>query len=141
MHGYFLQLKLYDAARMISNPFAYEEHREKLLKEKMAKLSDSRIRTKKGDAVKVNKALAEKIQRAEEKEEKKKARKAALQVGGEEDAHPANEKANLMTDSRFKAMFENPQFEIDEESREFSLLNPSTVVRVNISRFLYERSD
>ncbi|KZS97167.1 WD40 repeat-like protein [Sistotremastrum niveocremeum HHB9708] len=132
MHGYFMQLKLYDAARMITNPFAYEEHREKLVKEKMDKLSESRIRARK-DGPKINKALAERIRREEEREAKKAERKKARQSNGDEDVEmdaeetPAKEKANLLNDSRFKAMFENPEFQVDESSREFGLLNPSTV--------------
>jgi len=44
MHGYFLSLKLYDTARVIANPFAYAERREKVLHEMMDKLAESRIR-------------------------------------------------------------------------------------------------
>jgi ribosome biogenesis protein ENP2 len=69
MHGYFLSLKLYDAARVIANPFAYAEHREKMVKDKMEKMAEGRIRARKDVGVKVNKALAEKIQREEERGE------------------------------------------------------------------------
>lgn len=31
---------------------------------------------------------------------------------------------NILTDDRFKVMFENPDFQVDEESEEFRLLNP-----------------
>ena len=77
MHGYFLSLKLYDTARVIANPFAYAENREKLLKDKLDKEAESRIRSKKqANVPKVNKALAERIQREEERarrrEEKRK---------------------------------------------------------------------
>src|SRR6266404_1897971 len=95
MHGYFLSLKLYDAARVIANPFAYAEHREKIVKDKMEKMAEGRIRARKDVGVKVNKALAEKIQREEERErkreEKKKARRAqkgadeAMDVDGEDE--------------------------------------------------------
>ena len=44
MHDYFLALTLYDAARVIANPYIHAEHREKVIKEKMDKLSESRIR-------------------------------------------------------------------------------------------------
>jgi ribosome biogenesis protein ENP2 len=138
MHGYFLQLKLYDAARMITNPFAYEEHREKLLKDKMAKLADTRIRSaKKGEGVKVNKGLAAKIQQQQEKEarkaEKKKLRETDTEnvEGAEMEVDAEGEVAkSLLNDPRFKEMFEDPDFEIDEQSREFSLLNPSTSAAV-----------
>lgn len=32
--------------------------------------------------------------------------------------------ANLLTDDRFKVMFENPDYQVDERSEEFRLLNP-----------------
>lgn len=31
---------------------------------------------------------------------------------------------NILTDDRFKVMFENPDFQVDEQSEEFRLLNP-----------------
>ncbi|KAJ7433974.1 hypothetical protein FB451DRAFT_1470351 [Mycena latifolia] len=73
MRRHFLSLKLYDAARIIANPFAYTEYREKVVRERMEKLVETRIRTKKdGSAgVKINKALAEKILRDQEREVKR----------------------------------------------------------------------
>jgi ribosome biogenesis protein ENP2 len=146
MHGYFLSLKLYDAARVIANPFAYTEHREKMVREKMEKMAEGRIRAKKDVGVKVNKALAEKIHRAEEKErnreERKKSRKAQknselvdemdVDENVEKDAIDGGEndgKLSLLTDPRFTQLFENPEFAIDETSREYALMNPSAVAR------------
>ncbi|KAF5351098.1 hypothetical protein D9756_008380 [Leucocoprinus leucothites] len=143
MHGYFISLKLYDAARVIANPFAYAEHREKLIREKMEKMAESRIRSKKDSGVKVNKALAAKILKEEEKtkkrEERKKAKKAtaatvAQDEQGEEDVdmedtekeHGAAKKPSLLNDPRFAKVFEDPEFTIDETSREYALLNPSS---------------
>ncbi|CAE7089510.1 unnamed protein product, partial [Rhizoctonia solani] len=109
MHGFFLSLKLYDAARLIANPFAYDEHRERVVRDKLEKLSESRIRSKGGDSVKVNKALAERIKRVEKKKEKE-----------------GKEGLSLLNDPRFAEVFENPEFEVDTESREYGLLNPSS---------------
>ena len=85
MHGYFMPLKLYQAARVVANPFAYEEYREKMLQQKLDKLAESRIRTKKTPGVKVNKALAEKIlkdeERAKKREERRKQRKGTQEEG------------------------------------------------------------
>lgn len=147
MHGYFVSLKLYDTARVIANPFAYAEHREKLVKQRLEKLADSRIRTRKDSAatsVKINKALADKIERNAERErrreEKKMARKAkkAAKEGEEdiadqeamsvdEDEVTGEEQPTLLNDPRFKELFENPDFMVDETSREYALLNPSSV--------------
>ncbi|KAF9447149.1 hypothetical protein P691DRAFT_672080 [Macrolepiota fuliginosa MF-IS2] len=140
MHGYFISLKLYDAARVITNPFVHAEHREKLVREKMEKLAETRIRSKKDAGVKINKALAEKIlkeeERAKKREERKKARKAA--AIGEEDAEmedveesSVTKKPTLLNDPRFTKVFEDPEFAIDQNSREYALLNPSSVAQRN----------
>ena len=150
MHGYFVSLKLYDAARVIANPFAYDEHRAKMVREKMDKMSESRIRAKKEVGVKVNKALAEKILRDEEKAqkraEKKNKRKQATdldmevvdkdEVGDGEVAAPS-----ILSDPRFAKVFENPEFAIDETSREFALLNPSSVGQANRGKTVVEEEE
>ncbi|KAJ7637141.1 NUC153 and WD40 repeat-containing nucleolar rRNA processing-related protein [Roridomyces roridus] len=151
MHGYFLSLKLYDAARLIANPFAYTEYREKLVRERMEKLAETRIRSKKdGGAlagVKVNKALAEKILRDEERERKRAERRTRkrkdseaadvdaatadadqMEVDGDEADEPASKsKPSLLTDPRFAKVFEDPAFAVDERSREYALMHPSAV--------------
>ncbi|KIJ14591.1 hypothetical protein PAXINDRAFT_78867 [Paxillus involutus ATCC 200175] len=152
MHGYFVSLKLYDTARVIANPFAYAEHREKLVKQRLDKMADTRIRTRKdgaGASVKVNKALAEKIERdtererrREEKKRARKARKVAEGEGeGEEDAMAVDEEdtageeqRTLLNDPRFTELFENPEFTVDETTREYALLNPSAAAQKNVGR-------
>jgi len=129
MHGYFLSLKLYDAARVIANPFIYAEHREKLIRAKLDKLADSRIRTRKDKLPKVNRALAERIMKAEEKDARKKKRKR--DGNGDDDENDATkeerdgQKGGLLVDPRFKSVFEDPEFEVDEASREYALIHPS----------------
>ena len=104
MHGYFLSLKLYTTARLIANPQSYAEYRDRVVSERLAAKAESRIRARK-DLPKVNKALAERIRRTEKRD---------IPEGG------------VMEDPRFKEVFENPDFEVDEQSREFALLNPAT---------------
>lgn len=136
MHGYFLSLRLYDAARIIANPFAYAEHREKAIRDKMDKLAENRIRAPK-DAPKVNKALAERVRKAEEREERRREKKRAIAVQtGEADVVAEEEEeveeqegakqTNLLNDPRFQDLFVNPEYEVDTASREFGMLNPST---------------
>lgn len=137
MHGYFVSLQLYDTARVIANPYAYEEHRERVVKDKMDKMAETRIRSKKDSNVKINKALAEKVRKEEERAKKKQARKLskaheaeeAMEVDEEEEKGTETDAPNLLNDPRFKALFENPEFQVDENTREFALLNPSTVAR------------
>jgi ribosome biogenesis protein ENP2 len=144
MHGYFLSLKLYDTARIIVNPFAYEEHHEKMVRDKMDKMAETRIRSKKEPGVKVNKALAEKVLRDAEKTKKRADRKTKRKTAAElmdvdEEAEDVDESAegdneeqsrpNLLSDPRFAKVFEDPAFAIDENSREYALLNPSSVAQ------------
>lgn len=122
MHGYFLSLKLYQTARIIANPQSYNEHRDRVVSEKLEKQAESRIRAKK-EQPKVNKALAERVRRMEEREEAKEAKK---KYRDEEEGQEVKEKSNILLDPRFKDLWENPDFEVDEDSREFGLLNPAT---------------
>ncbi|KAF9564474.1 NUC153 and WD40 repeat-containing nucleolar rRNA processing-related protein [Agrocybe pediades] len=144
MHGYFLSLKLYDTARVIANPFAYDEHRERMVREKMEKMAETRIRTKKEAGVKVNKSLAEKIlrdqEKAKQKAERKARRKAAsdameVEEHGESDQEEEEEsRPTILSDPRFSKVFEDPAFAIDETSREYALLNPSSVAHAGANR-------
>jgi ribosome biogenesis protein ENP2 len=156
MHGYFLSLKLYDAARVIANPFAYSEHREKVIQKKVEKLAESRIRSTKIHLPKVNAALAAKLQ----KDHEKRARiveKYKLQEEDEEQEESGGEdrkqkkkraklekkelakasRPNLLEDERFKEMFENPEFEVDVDSREYGLLNPGGVADIRSTVRVY----
>jgi ribosome biogenesis protein ENP2 len=157
MHGYFLSLKLYTTARLIANPQSYEEYRDRLVSDRLAAKAESRIRAKR-EQPKVNKALAERLRRAQEREEAIAAKKAEkrrlageqaeedgeqeqVQESEEEDGDEidddgegrakkgdkAKAREGLLNDPRFKDLWENPDFEVDEASREFALLNPATV--------------
>ncbi|KAM0753132.1 hypothetical protein T439DRAFT_299412, partial [Meredithblackwellia eburnea MCA 4105] len=141
MHGFFLDLRLYTKARAIANPFAYAEHRERLIRDRLEKEQESRIRGAKAvagklpEGVKVNKNLAKKARDAEEKSIKRLAREEGGEdgegegEGGERRKRKRKAQAetpSLLKDDRFGALFTNPDYEIDEHSREFALLNPST---------------
>lgn len=174
MHGFFVDLRLYTKARAIANPFAYAEYRDRLIREKLEKERESRIRgasnnkriaqlekqakesAKLVEKAKVNKELAERIRIKEEKEEKlrirreeyKKAKEAAKNggeavqdgVSDEEDERVEESEADsdeeataidqkkpsILRDDRFKDLFTNPDFEVDEDSLEFAMLNPSS---------------
>ncbi|KNE60712.1 hypothetical protein AMAG_06075 [Allomyces macrogynus ATCC 38327] len=109
MHGYFIDQRLYERAKLIANPFAFEEYKQQLIKEKLEAKRGSRIAAK--PKAKVNSNLAAKL--------------------GGTDA----------VDDRFKAVFENPEFAIDESSDAFKLLNPSTKPTVARKNAIYESSD
>lgn len=144
MHGYFVAQKLYEEARLISNPDLWQEQRQKSIKEKIEKERESRIRGNKKVAVKVNRKLAEKIMEREEKAERKRA-KRVLEKGGDDDMldvdaeteatsapavgdvdQEAKPKDGVLNDPRFARLFQDEDFEVDEESHEFNAINPST---------------
>ncbi|KAI9730132.1 MAG: hypothetical protein M1834_006125 [Cirrosporium novae-zelandiae] len=152
MHGYFVAQKLYEEARLISDPFTWEEERAKKVKAKIDAERESRIRGGKKVTAKVNRRLAERLLEREERNERRRARRV-LKKGGDDDMvdaetalqadveapapeaeaeandQPTQEKTGprtLLTDSRFSKLFQDENFAIDETSHEFRQLNPST---------------
>jgi len=105
MHGFFVASKLYDQARLIANPYVWEEERMKRVKEKVEKERASRIRGSK--KVKVNQKLLDKTLKKQERREK------------------VDTEAGFLGDSRFSQLFEDEAFAVDENSREYQLLNSS----------------
>ncbi|CAG8470871.1 9636_t:CDS:10 [Ambispora gerdemannii] len=116
MHGFFIDLRLYEKAKLIVNPFAYAEYRQRVIKEKIEKERSSRIRVTK-KLPKVNKELAGRLLEDEEKKKKK----------------PNEMFVNPLKDNRFGQLFTNPDYQVDENSREFKLLHPSLSKKKNIS--------
>lgn len=148
MHGYFVAQKLYEEARLISNPDLWQEQRQKSIKEKIEKERESRIRGNKKVAVKVNRKLAEKIQEREERAERKRA-KRVLEKGGDDDMLDADAEAEsapavgdaepqeakpaaggVLHDPRFARLFQDEDFEVDEQSHEFQAINPVTSTKL-----------
>lgn len=114
MHGFFMDTNLYNRVRAVANPFEYEEYRKKKLKERMEAKRASRIApkessTKKKRTTSVNPELAERLHD-----------KDATTKGGKL-AH------QLLQDDRFGGLFTNPDYQINEESEDFRLRNPSGV--------------
>jgi ribosome biogenesis protein ENP2 len=102
----------------MANPNSYDEHREKLINARMEAKAESRIRAKK-EQPKVNKALAERLRRSEASAAKK--------------GKSTGEEGGVLVDPRFKELFEDPEYEVDEQSRELALLNPATVHNANLA--------
>ncbi|XP_043935240.1 nucleolar protein 10 [Protopterus annectens] len=110
MHGFFMDIRLYHKVKTLSDPFAYEEYRREKIRQKIEETRAQRVQVKK--LPKVNKELALKLIEEEEDTEQGRKKKKGKAV------------PNILSDDRFKAMFENPDFQVDEESEEFRLLNP-----------------
>ena len=140
MHGYFVAQRLYEEAKMIADPFVWEEQVNKKIKDKIDIERESRIRGNKKITAKVNKRLAEKMMDRVEREEKRQAQRVLANGGDRKDetATAATETTegkppssgslagDLLTDPRFARLFQDEDFTIDERSREFQSLNPST---------------
>lgn len=142
MHGYFVAQRLYEEAKLIANPFVWEEERSKRIKDKIDSERESRIRGNKKVTVKVNKRLAEKMLERQEKAERRRA-KRVLEKGGDDevvdiqegDEPPAPQESNdLLTDPRFAKLFQDEDFAINETSREFQMLNPSTKPTMDVEK-------
>lgn len=132
MHGYFVAQKLYEQARLLTNPDLAEQQRQRSIQEKIDKERESRIRGSKKMAVKVNRRYAEQLAAREEANERRKAQRVLRQGGDEPQAEklttqPEDDQAKGLVDDRFRGLFENEDFAIDETSREFALHNPSSV--------------
>ncbi|EOA23553.1 hypothetical protein CARUB_v10016747mg [Capsella rubella] len=122
MHGYFMNHHLYKKAVAVAEPFAYDAYLERKKQEKLEAERTQRI-TKKRRLPKVNRELAarllvddaeEEMKTAEDEEATKKVSKKKKPILGSE----------ILGDSRFTAMFENPDLQIDPESYEYGVLHP-----------------
>ncbi|CRL01322.1 CLUMA_CG014416, isoform A, partial [Clunio marinus] len=107
MHGYFVDMRLYQKAVSTVNPFTFEKYRKEKVAKKIEETRPQRLQVK-SDVPKVNKEVALKFMDIEET--------------GKKTKNP-----NLLRDDRFKAMFENPDFEVDKETEEYRLLKPLLV--------------
>lgn len=112
MHGFFIDTRLWEKARVIMNPNIFEEHRKKTIDQKIEKDRESRIRSSIPKKVKVNKVLADRLARQEEKRMKRQGQE--LQE---------NEQASVFKDDRFKAVFSDPDFAVEEDSVEYTQLS------------------
>ena len=134
MHGYFVAQRLYEEAKLIADPFVWEEERNKRVKNKIENERESRIRGNKKVTAKVNKKLAEKMMERAEREERREAKRLLEKNVNDEKAGdaavraPETEKTSnsLLVDPRFSKLFQDEDFAIDERSREFQSLNPSS---------------
>lgn len=98
MHGFFMDMNLYNKAKSASNPHAFEEYRRSKIKQKLEDERTNRVQLLNA-LPKVNRRLAAKIL---QKKEQSVASKTDTGSG------------TILDDSRFKAMFENPDFNVKE---------------------------
>ena len=125
MHGFFVDNRLYQKAKSVADPFAYETYRQKRIAQKMEEERKSRISLAKR-LPKVNAAVAARILTASVGDDQQQLRE------DEQDDEIKKKKKrkdaslpSLLEDDRFKVMFEDPEFAIDERSAEYRALHPN----------------
>lgn len=133
MHGFFVHMRLYRRAVDAASPFAYEQYRKDRAKEKMEADRESRIgKTRKRSTVsaaKVNRSIAQQLQRKKMESSGKKGETAAAAA------------ASILEDDRFSAMFKNADYKVEEDDERFQHLNPSGVADGNPSSSVRARRE
>lgn len=114
MHGFFMDIQLYNRVRAVANPFEYEEYRKKKLKERLEAKQSSRIAPKKSSKKAPKHAVNPELA-------------ARLYEKAEVSTKSGKVANRLLSDDRFGNLFSNPDYQINEEDINFKLRNPSGV--------------
>eukprot|EP00197_Chlamydomonas_leiostraca_P004092 CAMPEP_0202871522 /NCGR_PEP_ID=MMETSP1391-20130828/18922_1 /ASSEMBLY_ACC=CAM_ASM_000867 /TAXON_ID=1034604 /ORGANISM="Chlamydomonas leiostraca, Strain SAG 11-49" /LENGTH=663 /DNA_ID=CAMNT_0049552351 /DNA_START=89 /DNA_END=2076 /DNA_ORIENTATION=- len=128
MHGFFVDNRLYNKAKSLTDPFAYEAYRAARVQKKMEEERASRISLVK-KLPKVNTKVAARLTAQQAEVEAAAAGDAAARAALKKkgllapDGQPVA--PNAMADDRFKAMFEDADFVVDEEADEYKALHPN----------------
>lgn len=99
-----MDVRLYKKAKSVAEPFEFDKYRKKKIRETIEQDRANRVQVK--QLPKVNKDLALKLMNDQLNKKKK------------------DTADSLLNDSRFKGLFENPDFEVDKNTDEYRLLNP-----------------
>ena len=109
MHGYFMDIRLYKKAKLMNDPFNFDEFKQRKIKEKIEKERENRVKINRKLPV-VNTELAKRL--IEDKQELLVKNKTKIKT------------TNILEDNRFAELFTDPNFQINQDSEEFRLLNP-----------------
>lgn len=101
---FFVDIRLYNKARSAIEPFAFEKYRKEKIRQQIEASRPARLKIK-SNLPAVNQELALKYMDENENNSRKKS-------------------ANLLKDDRFKALFSNPEFEVDKNATEYKMLTP-----------------
>ncbi|KAJ3228096.1 Nucleolar protein 10 [Clydaea vesicula] len=124
MHGFFVDLRLYEKARSIASPFDFDSFKKSQIQSKIEKEKGSRIRAIK-NLPKVNKELASKLLSGEFDGKK----------GKKELPRENQTSLNPLGDDRFSAAFTEEDFAIDTSNPEYILHYPVEKKKAIISEF------
>lgn len=118
MHGFFVDLRLYEKARSVANPFDYQEYKKNKIRDTIQKKQASRISASKVKLPKINKAFADQLLNSTSDGSKKKKNEIVRENATT---------SNPLGDDRFGGMFEDDDFEVDFTSAEYKLRYPTEV--------------
>lgn len=107
MHGYYMDTRLYNKAKLIANPFDYDDFLQRKVRQKITQENQREI--KKKNLPSINSDLYERLLDDKSDGVKKKRMETAQ---------------SLLQDDRFGDLFANADFQIDKESEAFRLVNP-----------------
>ncbi|GMR47917.1 hypothetical protein PMAYCL1PPCAC_18112, partial [Pristionchus mayeri] len=118
MHGYFMDIRLYNKARTLTQPFAYDKYKDRKLMEEVEKERETTVVKKKNESkrVKVNAELAERLKTEAEGEASREKRKDKRN----KEMKKAEAASIILSDQRFSKLFQIEDFEVDETSEAFT---------------------
>ncbi|KAK5969215.1 hypothetical protein GCK32_003493, partial [Trichostrongylus colubriformis] len=119
MHGYFLDRRLYEKAQLITQPFAYEKYKNRKVQDIMQQERENRVIVSKTESnqPKVNKELAARLRAEAEMAGESAANKSAKKKKNEK--KKASVAAVILQDDRFKKLFDDEDFEVDQNCELF----------------------
>ncbi|XP_063715789.1 nucleolar protein 10-like isoform X2 [Symsagittifera roscoffensis] len=113
MHGYFVNVQLYSRAKQESEPFAFEQFKQKKIKEDMDRERHDRVQLEKLPSVNRETAVRLKIEKQRGKAKSKREAEA------------------LLTDERFAPkLFGDADMQMDLDKEDVDTMNPSTLARM-----------
>lgn len=105
--SFFVDIRLYNKARSAIEPFAFEKYRKEKIRQQIDATRPARLKIK-TNLPAVNQELALKYMDNDDDDQRRK----------------QSTKSNLLQDDRFKALFTNPEFEVDKNADEYKMLTP-----------------
>ncbi|EYC11355.1 hypothetical protein Y032_0051g2164 [Ancylostoma ceylanicum] len=117
MHGYFVDRRLYEKAQLITQPFAYEKYKDRKIRDLLHEERENKLIKIKVESsqAKVNKELAARLQ----EEAATQVQAASSAKKKKNDKKKAMSAAAILEDDRFKRLFNDEDFEVDQDSEQF----------------------
>ena len=127
MHGYFMEMKLYQSLRAVARPFEYQEHLKKRISEKLEardRAASFRGRSCPRSTKNSLKSLCDKQKRTEEGMSPRVTTKWEAATTKEGKSR-REEEGDAIIDERFSALFNREEFQQDPDSLDYLLRNPT----------------